>query len=156
MNNQNYNQQPQQPQQPVYQQPVYQQPMQPQAPKAPKAPLFNNDLLGLIGCTASIVGFGLVIVSLCAARLPVYGLILNILAFLFSAGGCVLSYIVGNSRIKSGAPRGTVATLGLIFGAAAFLLCLFTHLHGRRQGKSCARHLIVENLNSFSEWRSLV
>ena len=129
MNNQNYNpqQQPQQPQQPMYQQPMQQpvqQPMQPQPPKAPKAPLFNNDLLGLIGCTASVVGFGLVLASV-SIYPPAYGLIINILAFLFSAGGCVLSFLVGNSRIKSGAPRGTVATLGLIFGAAAFLLCLF-------------------------------
>ena len=122
MNNQNpYNQQPQQPQ---YQQP-YQPPMAPQAPRAPKAPLFNNDMLGILACTASIIGFTLVLVSLMAGRLPVYGLILNILALILSAGGCFLSFMLGNQRIKSGAPRGTVATLGIIFGLAGFIIALF-------------------------------
>ncbi|MBQ9461436.1 MAG: hypothetical protein IJU51_05905 [Clostridia bacterium] len=145
MNNQNYNQQPQQPQQPVYQ-----QPMPPMQPQAPKAPLFNNDLLGIIGCTASIVGFGLVIVSLCAYA-AVYGLILNILAILFSAGGCVLSFIVGNSRIKSGAPRGTVATLGIIFGAAAFLLAIFAiFTTGCRACDTCsAENAVKSALRSY-------
>ena len=127
MNNQNpYGQQPQQPQQPMYQQPPMQpqQPMPPQPPKAPKSPLFNNDLLGMIGCAASMLGFGLAIACV-QIYPPAYGLILNIFAFIFSAGGCFLSFMIGNARIKSGAPRGTVATLGLIFGAAAFILCLF-------------------------------
>ncbi len=130
MNNQNpYQQQPQQP----YQQQPYQQPYQPapqapmptapKAPKGPKAPFFNNDMLGIIGCTVSITGFGMLLLSLLVGG--VYGLILNILAFVLSGGGCFLSFMIGNQRIKTGAPRGTVATLGMIFGAATFLLCIF-------------------------------
>lgn len=131
MNNQNpYNQQPQQ--QP-YQQPNYQAPMPPmppqvpqapQAPRAPKSSFFNNDMLGMIGCAASILGFGMSLLVVGATGMPVYALILNILAILLSAGGCFLSFVVGNQRIKSGAPRGTVATLGLIFGLVGFLLCI--------------------------------
>ncbi len=122
MNNQNpYNQQPQQPQ---YQQP-YQPPMAPQAPRAPKAPLFNNDMLSILACTASVVGFGMSLLVVGATGMPVYSLILTIVAFLLSAGGCFLSFILGNKRIRSGAPRGTVATLGIIFGLAGFILCIF-------------------------------
>ncbi len=125
MNNQNpYDQQPQQPyQQQNYQAPM--PPMPPQAPMTPKAPFFNNDILGIIACAASIIGFALVLVSLMAARLPVYGLILNILAIILSAGGCFLSFMLGNKRIQSGAPRGMVSTLGIIFGLAGLVIGLF-------------------------------
>ncbi|MEE3403836.1 MAG: hypothetical protein VZR73_07110 [Acutalibacteraceae bacterium] len=132
MNNQNpYNQQPQQGyQQPNYQAPLPPMPQAPQPPQAPqtpftpKTPFFNNDMLGMIGCAASILGFGMSIFVVGATNMPIYALILNILAILFSAGGCFLSFVVGNQRIRSGAPRGTVATLGLIFGVVGVLLCL--------------------------------
>ena len=129
MNNPNYNQQPYQ-QQPYQQQPYQQQPapmpptMPPQPPKAPKAPFFNNDMLAILACTASLLGFGLVLASF-SVYPPAYGLIINILAILFSAGGCFLSFIFGNQRIATGAPRGTVCTLGLIFGLAGFVIGLF-------------------------------
>ncbi len=130
-NNQNpYNQQPyQQPQQQPYQQPYQSSmpPMPPQTPqqsRTPKAPLLNNDMLGMIGCAASILGFGMSILVVGAIYMPIYSFILNMFAFLFSAGGCVLSFYVGNQRIKSGAPRGTIATLGIIFGVVGFLLCI--------------------------------
>ncbi len=115
MNNQPpYNQAPQ----PNYQMPNY------PAPKPPKAPFFNNDTLGIIGCALSILGFGMSLFVVGATGMPVYALILNIFAIVFSGGGCFISFLVGNQRIKSGAPRGTVATLGLIFGLVGFILCV--------------------------------
>ena len=125
MNNQNYNQQPYQ-QQP-YQQPAPmppQPPMAPQPPRAPKTPFFNNDMLAMLACAASLLGFGLVIASF-SVYPPAYGLIINILAIIFSAGGCFLSFLFGNQRIAAGAPRGTVCTLGMIFGLVGFIIGIF-------------------------------
>lgn len=134
MNNQNYNQQP-------YQQP-YQQPMQPapqvpQQPK-PKAPgLFGGDMLAILACAASILGFTLVILGAIVAsgntgtvdgkmyNFGAYGVVLEIFGMLFSAGGTFLSFVFGNNNIKAGKPRGTAATLGLIFGLVGVLAFMF-------------------------------
>ena len=134
MNNQNpYGQQPQQMQQP-----------QMQMPKAPKAPLFNNDLLGIISCAAGVASLGLGLLSaiLCNSVYgmttinlasgskvvpgpsPIFGFIMNIVALLLGAVAVLLALKVGNDRIRSGAPRGTIATLGLVFGLAGACICI--------------------------------
>ena len=156
MNNQNYNQQP-------YQQP-YQQPMQPapqvpQQPK-PKAPgFFGGDMLAIIACAASILGFAFVIIgAVIASTSPsissestkvnnfgAYGLVLSIFGMLFSAGGAFLSFVFGNNNIKAGKPRGTAATLGLVFGAVGFVLSFFVLFFAGCT--SCAACKAQENLD---------
>ncbi len=112
MNNQNYN--PQQPQQP---------PM----PKQPKKSggFDMKEFMPIIACTCSVTGFAMVLLSVAAGGIPVYGVILNIFALLLSAGGCFLSFVFGNQNIAAGKPRGTAATIGLIFGLAGVLIAIF-------------------------------
>lgn len=140
MNNQNYNPQQQPyPQQPYQQQP-YPQPQIPQQPPKPAKksnPIFGGDMLTVLACSASILGFSLVVLGAIVAsrgyayiestlqNFGTYGTILVIFGILFSAGGTFLSFLFGNKNIQSGKPRGTAATLGLVFGLVGVLLGMF-------------------------------
>ena len=111
----------------------------------PKAPLFNNDMLGIISCTSGVISLGLGILSAVISNSvygiatvgyvgssyfkgvygfsPVVGFIFNILALLLGALAVFLALKVGNERIRAGMPRGTIASLGLIFGIAGAFIC---------------------------------
>lgn len=109
MNNQNYN--------------------QPRPPKPSKgASFFSGDMLSIIACSLSVVGLCMVVLSGVVAAGwfgQGYGIWLNLFALIFSGCGAALSYMIGSQRLQAGAPRGTAATFGLIFGAAALVLCIF-------------------------------
>lgn len=130
MDNQNQNQVPQQ---------QYAQPVQ------NKAPVLNNDMLGIISCTSGMISFGLGILSAIMSNSvygaatvgyvgssyftgvygfsPVVGFIMNIFALLLGVLAVLLALKVGNDRIRAGMPRGTIATLGLVFGIAGAFIC---------------------------------
>ena len=127
MNNQNY---------------YGQAPQMPQMPQMPpeKPPVMNNERLGIFSCCCGLVSFGLGIITPVMANSvygsqtisstatskgfsPIAAFIINILAILLGALGFILAIKAGNDRIRTGAPRGTVATLGLIFGISGFCLC---------------------------------
>ena len=55
---------------------------------------------------------------------PILGFIINLFALLLGIVAVLLGLKVGNDRIRSGAPRGTIATLGLVFGIAGALVCI--------------------------------
>lgn len=126
MNNQNYYDQMQQ--------------IQPPAPPPQKPPFFNNDNLGIISCCCGLLSFGLSIITPVMADSyygaqtlsssasakgfsPIAAFLLNIFALMLGVLGFILAVKVGNDRIRSGAPRGTIATLGLVFGITGFFLC---------------------------------
>lgn len=55
---------------------------------------------------------------------PVWALIFSILALLLSGLAVFLGITVNAERLRSGAPRGTIPTLGMVFGCAGVLVCL--------------------------------
>lgn len=141
MNNQNMDQQ-QTPQQAAPQQMPQQQYVQ---AVQKKAFAINNDMMGIISCTSGMISFGLGILSAIMSNSvygiatasyvgskyftgvygfsPVVGFILNIFALVLGIFAVLLALKAGNDRIRSGMPRGTIATLGLVFGIAGAFIC---------------------------------
>lgn len=125
-------------------------PVQSGAPIPPqplKKPVDSNEILGIISCISGIASIGLGILSavmsnniygifgampsstLVAANItagpsPVFALIVSIVALLLGIAGAVLGLAAGNANLRTGAPRGKWATLGLIFGCAGALICI--------------------------------
>jgi len=149
MDNQNFNQD----QMPTQQQMPY-QPYQPQMPQQPKKPLFDNDMLGIISCIGGVSGLGLGLLSailsdntygmlssatnnatvksaeaLAGVNIqggisPVFSLILCIVALILCIGSVLLAIKVNADNARAGKPKGTIPTLGLIFGCAGFIVCV--------------------------------
>ncbi len=140
-----YGQMPPQQQMPQQQMP---QQMPPQMPQGPKMPFsFNSDMLGAISCVCGVTGLSLGILSAAisdntygalgaagsqnlslanikAGMSPVLPLILSIVAILISAVAVLLALKVGNDNLLAGKSRGTIPTLGLVFGCAGCIICI--------------------------------
>lgn len=126
------------------QQPMNQPPQPPMPPKMPTPPFMNEDLLGIISCVSGVTSFGLGILSailsnsvygLTTVNLssgskivpgfsPVVGFIMNIVALLLGALAVLIALKLGENNLRQGKPRGTIATLGLVFGIAGALICV--------------------------------
>ena len=141
MNQYPYDQAPQQmpPQQmPPQQVPPQQmppQPMQPQTPMYPAYPpkrrFFDDEMLGILGCTISGLGLCLALAStiISSSATYVYGLIMVILSMFVSGGGVVLSFIAGNRNLRKGDSRGVIPSLGLALGLIGVVLFFFLIFH---------------------------
>lgn len=128
MNNQNPYQ-PQAGQQPVQQpmqQPVQQMPYQPYM-QPPKPKFFDREMVSIIGCACSAIGLCLAMVSAVVGgnATYIYGLIMVIVSLVFSAGGFVMSLVIGNKNVKEGKPRGTFASWGVVLGLTGIVLFVF-------------------------------
>ena len=148
MNNPYPNNQYPAPQQPV-QQAYAPQPYAPQ-PFVPREKGFlGTNLMGIIVCALGIAGvaFGIASLAVCgnefgarfagstdaaiaAASLvsgpaPAFGLVMCILAFLFSAGAAVLGLIFGNKLAEEGSPKGVALKVGTVFGFVGVLIFVF-------------------------------
>ena len=136
--------QPSQPPQPP-QPPI--QPGAPMPPQMPKPPVNNNETLGIISCASGIGSIGLGILSaimsnnvygalgavpstylsqakITAGPSPVCAMIISILALVLGIAAVGLGLVAGNANLRTGAPRGKWATLGMIFGCAGAVICL--------------------------------
>ena len=117
---------PQQMQQPL-QQPMPQVMYQPYVPQQPKSKFFDREMVSILGCTCSAIGLCMAIVSAIVGgnATYIYGLIMVIVSAVFSAGGFVISLVVGNKNVKEGKARGTFASWGLVLGLTGLVLFVF-------------------------------
>lgn len=129
MNNQNpyqpnlQKQPPQPPQPPMpYPQPYMQPPMQPARPK-----FFDREMVEILGCACSAIGLCLAIVSSIVGgnATYVYGLIMVIVSLIFSVAGFIISFVTANKNVRSGKPRGTFASWGMVMGLVGIVLFIF-------------------------------
>ncbi len=135
MNNQNpYPQAPGQPPMPAPGQPPMPAPgqppmMYPPYPQPVRPKFFNREMVSILGCACSLIGLCMSIAAavISAALVPIHvlGLIMQILSVFFSAGGFVISLLVGNANVRAGEKRGNFASWGMVFGLVGVFLFLF-------------------------------
>ncbi len=128
MNNNPYQQPPQQPaqpQQPV--QPQYPMPPYPYAPVKPKFKFFDQEMIEILGCTSGALSLGLMIASAIVSGNVTYilGLIMTIVAAVFSVGAFVFNLVLGNKKRMRGEARGALLSWGFVFSLVAIVLFMF-------------------------------
>ena len=74
------------------------------------------------GMILGICSVALTIVAICFSGMTVVANIINIIALLCGIGGIVFGVVGGNQNVSYGAPRGAIATAGIVCGVLGILL----------------------------------
>ena len=74
------------------------------------------------GMILGICNVALTIVAICFSGMTVVANIINIIALLCGIGGIVFGVVGGNQNVSYGAPRGAIATAGIVCGVLGILL----------------------------------